>query len=106
MAPGFFRKLFTKIKDGAKKVFDFGKKAVKTLVDVVPKVAPAVAPVIDKLIPGSGAAIQGLSSGLQALQPIFKNGKGGGAVGAYPTPEQFELSRKSKQHAKDNAFLS
>ena len=78
MAPGFFRKLFTKIKDGAKKVFDFGKKAVKTLVDVVPKVAPAVAPVIDKLIPGSGAAIQGLSSGLQAIQPIFKNNVGRG----------------------------
>ena len=73
MAPGFFRKLFTKIKDGAKKVFDFGKKAVKTLVDVVPKIAPAIAPMADQFKPGAGLAIQGFSKGLEALQPIFKN---------------------------------
>ena len=77
MAPGFFRKLFTKIKEGAKKVFDFGKKVVKTAVDVVPKIAPYVAPIVDKFIPGGGSALQGFSSGLEALQPIFKNkGKG------------------------------
>ena len=75
MAPGFFRKLFTKIKEGAKKVFDFGKKAVKTLVDVVPKIAPAIAPIADKIHPGAGAAIQGFSTGLEAIQPIFKKAR-------------------------------
>ena len=77
MAPGFFRTLFTKIKEGAKKVFDFGKKVVKTAVDVVPKIAPAIAPIADQFKPGAGLAIQGFSKGLEALQPIFKNkGKG------------------------------
>ena len=78
MAPGFFRKLFTKIKEGVKKVWDGGKKVIKKVIDVAPKIAPLVAPVIDKFIPGSGAAIQGITTGMEALQPIFKNGKGGG----------------------------
>ena len=77
MAPGFFRKLFTKIKDGVKKVIKFGEKAIKTVVDVVPKIAPAIAPIADQFKPGAGLAIQGFSKGLEALQPIFKNkGKG------------------------------
>jgi len=78
MAPGFFRKLFTKIKEGVKKLWDGGKKVVKKVIDVAPKIAPVVAPIVDKFYPGGGAAIQGITSGLQALQPIFKNGKGGG----------------------------
>lgn len=41
MAPGFFRKVFTKIKDGTKKVIDFGRNTIQTVVDFVPKVAPA-----------------------------------------------------------------
>ena len=73
MAPGFFRKLFTKIKDGAKKVIDFGKKVITKVVDVVPKIAPAIAPIADQFKPGAGLAIQGFSKGLEALQPIFKN---------------------------------
>lgn len=77
MAPGFFRKLFTKIKDGVKKVIKFGEKAIKTAADVVPKIAPAIAPIADQFKPGAGLAIQGFSKGLEALQPIFKNkGKG------------------------------
>jgi len=73
MAPGFFRKLFTKIKDGVKKVIDFGKKVIPKIVDVVPKIAPVITPVIDKFVPGAGPAIQGITTGLEALQPIFKN---------------------------------
>ncbi len=77
MAPGFFRKLFTKIKDGAKKVLDFGRKVVETATKVIPKIAPAIAPIADQFKPGAGLAIQGFSKGLEALQPIFKNkGKG------------------------------
>ena len=78
MAPGFFRKLFGKIRDFGKKVWDFGKKVIPIVIDFGKKVAPAVAPIIDKFIPGSGAAIQGITTGLDAIQPIFKNGKGGG----------------------------
>ena len=78
MAPGFFRKLFGKIRDFGKKVWDFGKKVIPKVIDFGKKVAPAVAPIIDKFIPGSGAAIQGITTGLDAIQPIFKNGKGGG----------------------------
>lgn len=37
MAPVFFRKVFIKIKDGAKKVINFGKKVIEKVVDVVPK---------------------------------------------------------------------
>ncbi len=61
MAPGFFRKLLTKIKEGAKKVFDFTKKAVKTAVDVIPKIAPFIGPLADKIYPGAVAALQGFS---------------------------------------------
>ena len=78
MAPGFFRKLFTKIKDGVKKVIDFGKKVIPKVIDIGKKVAPVIAPVMDQVIPGSGAAIYGGTKVLDALQPIFKNGKGGG----------------------------
>jgi len=79
MAPGFFRKLFTKMKDFGKKAIDFGKKVIPKIIDVVPKIAPAIAPIADQIIPGSGAAIRGLSGGLEAIQPIFKNkSKGGG----------------------------
>ena len=77
MAPGFFRKLFTKIKEGVKKLWDGGKKVVKKVIDVAPKIAPLVAPIADKIYPGSGAALQGITSGLQALQPIFKGNKYG-----------------------------
>ena len=77
MAPGFFRKLFTKIKDFGKKLWDGGKKVIKTVTDVVPKLAPVIAPLADQFKPGAGAAIKGLAGGLEALQPIFKNkGKG------------------------------
>ena len=78
MAPGFFRKLFGKIKEFGKKVWDGVKKVVPKVIDFGKKVAPVVTPIIDKFIPGSGAAIQGITTGLDAIQPIFKNGKGGG----------------------------
>ena len=77
MAPGFFRKLFTKIKEIGRKVIDGGKKILTKVVDVAPKIAPVIAPIADKIHPGAGAAIQGFTSGLQALQPIFKGNKYG-----------------------------
>ncbi len=77
MAPGFFRKLFTKIKEGVKKLWDGGKKVVKKVIDVAPKIAPLVAPIADKIYPGSGGVIRGITSGMEALQPIFKGNKYG-----------------------------
>ena len=93
MAPGFFRKLFTKIKDGAKKLWDGMKKVVPKVIDTAKKLAPVVTPIIDKFIPGSGAAIQGITTGLDAIQPIFKNNTiiGGHGTGAIP------LSREQRE---------
>ena len=91
MAPGFFRKLFGKIKEFGKKAWDFGKKVIPKVIDFGKKVAPAVAPIIDKFIPGSGAAIQGITTGLDAIQPIFKNGTGDGmkyGKGLIPLPKE------------------
>ena len=62
MAPGFFRKLFTKIKEGAKRLIDRGKKVIKTVVDVLLKIAPVIAPIADKIYPGAVAALQSFSS--------------------------------------------
>lgn len=73
MAPGFFRKLFKKIKDGAKKIWD---GVIKPL---VPKVLPTVA---DVIVPGSGQYVKPITdlfvggsksnNATSALQPLTK----------------------------------